>query len=247
MKLAAKPPALLKVLGKLPEDLSPIVQKAVAMLDYEATVVVAYAEDLKVLLSNQLVRTRRDVDKMLGLIRAIARIYQFQRPIVEVRESKFIYATAVDAFIAFELGSESLKETLTGLERRLLKVYRAVEKLGEATNRTVASELKNGYDYARRTLTVLADMGYLDLDESSKTHFYTVRGNMPSNVSQNGLQTLRGSFLTEKVETALSTMSARAPRPPLRPSPQMKLQDFTMRCGFDQSPSPRGASPRSSA
>ncbi len=66
---AAEPPELLEALGRTPEDLAPVVQETVSLLDYGATVVVAYADELRTLLSSQVVRARRDVEQQaLGLI-----------------------------------------------------------------------------------------------------------------------------------------------------------------------------------
>jgi hypothetical protein len=211
LRRAAEPPELLEVLGRAPEDLAPVVREAVSTLDYEATVVVAYADELRTLLSNQVVRARRDVDKMLGLIHILARVHERQRPTIEIGGRRFIYATATDAYMAFELGEKPLEETLTGLERRLVEAYRAVEKLGTTTNRAVAKELRKGPEYARRCLRALADLAILDVDESQRTHTYIVRENIPPNVLRERYRALQASILNKKVETAFSMMSSQTP------------------------------------
>jgi hypothetical protein len=208
LRRASEPPELLEALGRAPKDLAPVIQEAVSMLDYKARVVVAYADEFRTLLSSQVVRTRRDVDKMLGLIRIIARVHQHQRPVIDVGGSRFIYATAADALMAFELAEEPLQETLTGLESRLMEVYRAVQKLKTATNRTVAAELRKGQEYARRSLQVLVDMGRVDVDETQKTHVYTVRADMLPNVLPDLQRTLQAPALQKKVESALSMISS---------------------------------------
>ena len=56
-------------------------------------------------------------------------------------------------------------------------------------------------------MKALANMGYLNLDESERTHVYTLRENMPSNIRQNKFKILEASSLQNKVETALSLHS----------------------------------------
>jgi hypothetical protein len=205
---AAWPPDLLKALDQEKPDLAPVVKAALLKIDYEAAVIVPYAEDLERIFSHKIVRARRDVDKLLGLIRVIARLHQFQRPIVEIGGQRFIVATAQDALAAFQLGSNPLTETLTGLEKRLKDAYEAVKSLGQATNTTVGIALRRGSEYARRALRVLVEMGYVDVDESQKTHVYSVRVEKSIDDLQTVFRELSSSGMQKKVESWLSMMTS---------------------------------------
>jgi hypothetical protein len=209
---AKEPPELLEALGKRPKDLTPIVQQALQMLDWNTPVVIPYADDLACLFSPRLVRVRRDVDKFLGLIRIIARLHQYQRPIAEVNGKHFIIAVAQDALIAFQLGAKPLEETLTGLEKRLREVYEAVRELGQATNTSVGVKIHKGSEYARRALRVLVEMGYVDVDESQKAYTYFIRQTENPSNDLHGLQrTLAGSELQKKVNSFLISISSQPP------------------------------------
>lgn len=209
---AKEPPELMEVLGRKTVDLAPIVQHALQMLDWESPVVIPYADDLAGLFSPRLVLVRRDVDKFLGLIRIIARVHQFQRPIVEINGKRVIVAVAQDTLIAFQLGAKSLEETLTGLERRLREVYDALKELVSATSTQVGVKIHRGSEYARRVLRVLVEMGYVDVDESQRTHMYSVRQTENPSNDLHGLQrTFSGSELQKKVESWLSNISSQPP------------------------------------
>jgi DNA-directed RNA polymerase subunit RPC12/RpoP len=212
LEKAKEPPELLEALGKKSEDLAPIVRQALEMLDWDVPVVIPYADDLSSLFSPRLVRVRRDVDKFLGLIRIIARLHQFQRPIVQINGKRFIVVAAPDALIAFQLGGKSLEETLTGLEKRLREVYDAVKELGNATSTQVGVKIHRGSEYARRALRVLVEMGYVDVDESQKTHMYSVRQTENPSSDLQGLQrTFSGSELQKKVDSFLFSISSQPP------------------------------------
>jgi DNA-directed RNA polymerase subunit RPC12/RpoP len=209
---AQEPPELLEALGKQQKDLAPIVQQALLMLDWDSPVIIPYADDLSGLFSPKLVRVRRDVDKFLGLIKIIARVHQFQRPIVEVNGKRFIVAVAQDALLAFQLGANPLEETLTGLERRLREVYDAIKELGEATSTQVGVKIHKGSEYARRALRVLVEMGYVDVDESQKTHMYLIRKTENPSNDLHGLQrTFSCSELQKKVDSFLSSIPSQPP------------------------------------
>jgi len=212
LERAKEPPELLEALGKENKFLAPTVQHALKMLDWDSPVVIPFADDLSGLFSPRLVRVRRDVDKFLGLIRVIARVHQFQRPVVEINGKRFIIAVAQDALIAFQLGAKPLEETLTGLERRLREVYDAVKELGSATSTQVGVKIHRGSEYARRALRVLVEMGYVDVDESQKTHMYSVRQTEnPSSDLQTLQRTFSGSELQKKVDSFLFNISSQPP------------------------------------
>jgi Zn ribbon nucleic-acid-binding protein len=212
LQKAKEPPEFLEALGKRPKDLAPAVQQTLQMLDWETPVVIPYADDLASLFSPRLVRVRRDVDKFLGLIRIIARLHQYQRPIIEVNGKHFIIAVAQDALIAFQLGGKSLEETLTGLEKRLREVFEAVKELGQATNTSVGVKIHKGSEYARRALRVLVEMGYIDVDESQKAHMYSVRQTENPSSDLHGLQrTFSGLELQKKVNSFLFSISSQPP------------------------------------
>jgi len=209
---AKEPPELLEALGKKPKDLAPTIQNALQMLDWDSPVVIPYADDLAGLFSPRLVRVRRDVDKFLGLIKIIARLHQNQRPVVEIGGKRFIVSVAQDALIAFQLGGKPLEETLTGLERRLREVYDAIKELGNATSTQVGVKIHRGSEYARRALRVLVEMGYVDVDESQKTHMYSVRQTENPSNDLHGLQrTFSGSELQRKVDSFLFSISSQPP------------------------------------
>jgi len=212
LEKAKEPSELLAALGRKSADLAPTIQRALLMLDWDSPVIIPYADDLASLFSPRLVRARRDVDKFLGLVKVIVRLHQHQRPMPEINGKRFIVATAQDAIIAFQLGSKPLEETLTGLEKRLREVYETLGELGNATSTQIGVKIRKGSEYARRVLRVLVEMGYVDVDESQKTHIYSVRQTEnPSNDLQGLQRTLSGSELQKKVDSFLLDISSQPP------------------------------------
>jgi hypothetical protein len=73
-------------------------------------------------------------------------------------------------------------------------------------------KIHRGSEYARRALRVLVEMGYVDVDESQKTHMYSVRQTENPSSDLHGLQrTFSGSELQKKVDSFLFSISSQPP------------------------------------
>jgi DNA primase len=110
-------------------------------------VVNAYAEELRFV--DHTTRTRRDHMKLLNLIRAVALVHQYQRPIRTTtrdgKEVEYIEATRADVEIALKLGHAVLGRSLEDLPpqtKRLLELIFEMAKRQAMEQGLAANELR---------------------------------------------------------------------------------------------------------
>jgi len=117
-------------------------------------------------------RTRRDRPKFLSLIKAVAYLYQGQRPMVTHQGKDYIVAFPIDFYMALEVGMKTLKETLLKLPRSLqetLEICGKLEREGELiTNKNVAKRMNFTTSSASRYLNDLNDLGYVSLIQGGR-------------------------------------------------------------------------------
>ncbi|MGD9154491.1 MAG: CHC2 zinc finger domain-containing protein [Bacillota bacterium] len=148
------------ILGKLEADAVTHRQQNIQRMLKPLLVVNPYAQDLT-FLSDRL-RTRRDHKKYLGLIRAIAFLRQYQKPLQTVthqgRELNYIEADLTDIGLANRLASEILGHSLDEMApatRRLIElIWQLVQAKMKATCQTQAETL-----FSRRELREYTNWG----------------------------------------------------------------------------------------
>jgi len=115
------------------------------------------------------VRTRRDFEKLLLLTGAVAYLYQYQRPIVEIEGKKCVVAFPADFFMAKIIAEESFETTIaefTPKLKKVLEICRQIEKNGgEITAKEVARRSDFSQWTAKRCLRKLVDLGILVIEQ----------------------------------------------------------------------------------
>jgi len=138
------------------------------------------------------VKVRRDVQKLLMLIKASAVLHQAQRPIIQKGGKSIVIAYPQDFWNAFLLGSSFLKKTIESMHETTSKVLKIIEKheddlMNEYDSMSGKSaigfsiedfrELKE-IDLARdslyRHLESLTDMGKLKKTKVGRNNVYTL-------------------------------------------------------------------------
>lgn len=136
--------------AKLAEQMAKVVRCALRILEdqdgFDVLVSVPYASKLKPMFQARYLRLRRDVDKLLSIIRIIAILHQKQRPTFEVDGQRYVVALPQDALMAFTICTKQLEETITGVQRRLERVLNAIKEMvlkdiEQITHNTVSSYL----------------------------------------------------------------------------------------------------------
>ena len=125
-------------------------------------------------------RTRRDQDRFLSLIEAIAFLYQHQRPIKEDKRGKpYIEASKKDYEIAYNLAGKALLDTLEDLSGTTKGFYETLEATlkrksnGSLENftfkrRDVREWMNLPDHYVKRKLGILEDLEYVSCERSYK-------------------------------------------------------------------------------
>lgn len=177
---AEMPPALGEILGHTDYDIRPVVQEALRQLDFSLPVVIPFAKLLTELVSKKIVRVRRDFSKILGLIKINALLHQRQRPHIIEGGNRVVVAAPQDALIAFAIADDSLEETMSGMDKRLLKALEVAktqlrDKNISITTTQLGVALRRSSEHARLLLNALVNVGIVDVDKSQKPYIYVIR------------------------------------------------------------------------
>ena len=168
-------------------------------------VYIPYADDLAELFPIDTIQARRDFPKLLSLIQVIAWMHQHQRCMVQRPDDKlktYILADIIDLLYALAIAGSSLLQSLLGLQERGTKALEQfTNDCQEHTSRSLASSLRISQDRARELLEVLLQWGYVEKDESQKTHRY-IR-TMKQVIAIDSLGSLSGSWTGENVRERL--------------------------------------------
>jgi len=164
-------------------DLIKQVLRAVNWSEYEViTKLPPFLDNLRFLTP----RLRRDVKKLVNLIRILAILNYRRRTLVRVGEHRYIIAGLEDIYVALRIGNHIFRSTFTGLTRRLQECFemcmkvasvdvdkpftvKDVQKMYLAENKT-----KIGYTTVYRYLEQLTDLGYLFKDSSGRQNQYSI-------------------------------------------------------------------------
>lgn len=156
---------VLEALGKeTPKDRLPLLAAIVQRLE-PCKIVVPYARILTSLLDKNDLRSRRDYDKILGLVRLCAFLHQKQRPKI----NGTILATLQDYYMTLRIALDSFIRTKGGLEKRVLEAITIVKELGDPfTAKDLVERLGVSKSYAYQILKVLTDRGFLTYEKGDK-------------------------------------------------------------------------------
>jgi len=115
------------------------------------------------------VRTRRDFEKLLLLTGAVAYLYQFQRPIVEIEGKKCVVAFPADFYMAKIIAEESFETTIAEFTPKVKKVLEICKQIkkdgGEITAKEVSRRSAFSQRTAKRCLEKLVDLGILVIEQ----------------------------------------------------------------------------------
>lgn len=133
---------------------------------------IPYADRLIHNLPHRDPRITRDLDKLYGLIKAIAYFDYTNRLHFEDNNQILIIAALHDYELAWDLFSTVFRETITGLDPKSIKILKAIEKLEKGEGQEVtAPKIKdrvNGIistNTIRKFLNRLIELGYVVLNE----------------------------------------------------------------------------------
>jgi len=111
-----------------------IIQAAFAIAEEEAPkdVVIPYATILASLLDEKEPRVRRDTDKLISLIKGIARLFYRQRLVILDKDGrKVVVSSPEDFWIACRIGSTAIKETFTDTTGRDVRILEWCKELAD--------------------------------------------------------------------------------------------------------------------
>ena len=114
-------------------------------------VVIPYAS--KLTFPSETTRNRRDSTRFVQLIKAVAFLYQKQRPIKEAGDIRYAEASVEDYQMAFDIGMDILRRTLDELSDRSRRVLRVIVDLvdnRESSSDDVRFTRKQISDHAQR-------------------------------------------------------------------------------------------------
>jgi len=144
-----------------------VVRCAVEMLDEEAPAKwwIPFASELETIFKPLDMRTdsRRSVQKLLKLIKAMARLHYRNRPTVDHKGTTYGIAMPEDFYNAWQIGDEAIIGTLTEMTRRMEVVWGCVVDITTAkkklNSQTLSSAAGVSQDGAKKWLNRFEDMG----------------------------------------------------------------------------------------
>ena len=204
---AQNPFELRKALGKEEGDQSIVIQEALRCLEWDFTVIIPFADEIKNIVPSDQVRVRRDLKKFYRLIRVITLLHQKMRPQFTVNGEKFLVSSPEDLYIACVVAGESFRQTVMGLDRREKEVIQVLkEEDGWLTRRQIAQRCRKSMSWAYERLTSLINKGVVDVDESERPYRYSLRENNGEKHSSTFFDRLSFSVLEKKFKSFLERM-----------------------------------------
>lgn len=150
-----------------PKESQRVVRCALEKLDEEAPTVwwVPFASELAAIFKPLEARTdsRRSVQKLLKLIKAMAKLHYRNRPIIDHEGTKYGIAMPEDFYEAWQIGDEAIMGTLTEMTKRVEVVWECVVSITKAkkklNSQTLSSAAGVNQDSAKKWLNRFQDMG----------------------------------------------------------------------------------------
>lgn len=128
------------------------IAQGIRLLNKDVQVIIPYASCfIDQLESDQLFdlskdRVKRDIKRLLNLVKATTWLYQLQRTQKEISGQKFIYSEPQDLLIALEIVTEFFNLSYSGLDHRIKEVYDQINQLQGTHDSEIISM---GYDISK--------------------------------------------------------------------------------------------------
>jgi len=117
-------------------------------------------------------RARRDADKFMGLITALARVHYSQLPSINRDDEDYIIATPEIFLLAYMIGRKALTTTFTGITDRLKEAFRKCMELSALSSPinkiTLSGHIGSSPRTANNRLEQLVGAGLLEIDSRSE-------------------------------------------------------------------------------
>lgn len=151
---------------------SPVIVAALSLLKNHK-VVIPFADRL--LVPTDSVRARRDVGKLLSLVKVVAWLHQRQREVSVHDGISYIVAEPVDALMALAVARVAFENTYSEIDHRL-KVFLSLFPPNEWLTARELAERVSGYsqETCRRYCRCLVSKGQLLVDDSGRSHLFKV-------------------------------------------------------------------------
>jgi len=202
---AATPLEFKEAMGIAEDDLRPVIQQALRQLRWDYVVIVPFAKQLKKLVDPTIVRSRRDLPKLIRLVRVIALLHQKQRTSFEKNGNAFLVSYPEDLFIALRIAEKTFQRTAMGLDKREKQIIELLQKIQSSTKRQIAEACKKSLTWTLGILQSLTSKGYVDVDENQRTHFYSLRNpENPFQLSPSVFNRISWADAKKDVESLLS-------------------------------------------
>jgi len=208
--------SLLKAYPKLPEwTPDEMVLRAIPYALERLPVLIPFAEALCKLFPSDQPRARRDYEKLLKIIAAIAFLHQKQRTRINSGGKEHIVASLADAAYALRiLTPEILKTTIYGLPRKAFNIYDILGGGKMLTKRAIRGFVPMGETTARRSLEALMERGLVVVDESKREYAYGRSEKKLTDVANLEMARLLSLFGEEQLKSWVVAISP-SPFPPM--------------------------------
>lgn len=164
---AATPLEFKEAMGIAEHDLRPVVQQALRQLKWDYVVIMPFAKQLKTMVDPGMVRSRRDLPKLIRLVRVITLLFQKQRISFEKNGNVFLVSYPEDLFIALRIAEKTFERTALGLDQREKHVIEILQRMQSVTKRQIAQACKKSTTWTFYILQSLTDKGYVDFQSVS--------------------------------------------------------------------------------
>lgn len=144
-------------------------------------VIVPFIKEIVENFPDRFVRGRRDLGKLINVIKIIAWLHQYQRSrIIKVFERKdkddirheYVLASVIDLKYAMDILADSFQQTITGVVPSARDLYNKIQEREYVSAPDLARELHIPYTSMRDLLWNLVEAGLLILDKSERPHRY---------------------------------------------------------------------------
>jgi hypothetical protein len=169
------------------EDMSPklpeftedemVLRALVELIPPVEYVFIPYGEEIARIFPTNLLRGRRDFNKLMDIVKTITCLYQKQRQTIEIDGKSYLLSSLVDLEYAFLILEDAIRTTVASLPQTALEIMDAIEFQSEKIELT-AKEIGDLIDKQRVTvskyLPKLVEFGLLSCDDSTKPYKYSL-------------------------------------------------------------------------
>jgi len=170
-------------------------------------VIIPYAD--KIDFPADRVAARRNFKKIVDLIRVIAFLHQYQRPMLIVDDESYIIATKTDFNIATKIIEKNLRATTAGVPDSCLEVLNEIKDLeDDLTNRKISQITGKAQGTIRRIMSQLFQSGFVISERKGRENHYSIVKS-PKEVFQSVRNSLDGWVDSVEIGNYLNDMCSR--------------------------------------